>query len=283
MKNLGEFKCPACGWVHSSISEADAIAAVADFNGYFATLSQEALASFGGEPSSLEMYKHCFRCGAPAASFLPAAAGDAPVGCTLQAVIAPTASRRIRSEGSSMRPVVVLDLDDVIALHKEHNSFQVLAAFKNAALDEVPSLWKHLFDASACKNLRTLHDEFVPEYVISSSWTSFLDRAQICEVLRRTGLTFVAENLHRDWCTPREDGSYRLTEIDGWLDMHALGNPLPYVILDDHISGQSLPGSHLEKRTVLCDAWVGFTHPKLRSAQKILRDQLRRHDARTRD
>lgn len=174
-----------------------------------------------------------------------------------------------------MRPVVICDFDDVLAVHSEHNSFQVLAAFKHAALDDVPTLWKFLFDASACKNLRTLHDEFSPEYVISSSWASFLDREQICEVLRRTGLTFVAENLHQDWRTPREDGSYRLTEIDGWLDAHAPGNPPPCVILDDLMSGQSLPGSHLEERTVLCDAWVGFTHPKLRSAQKILRDQLR--------
>ena len=164
----------------------------------------------------------------------------------------------------------------MLAIHQEHNSFQVLEAFKAAALDDVPSLWKYLFEASACKNLRTLHEEFVPEYVISSSWTSFLDRAQICEAMRRTGLDFVAGNLHDDWCTPREDGSYRLTEIDGWLDMHTAGASLPYVILDDHMSGQSLPGSHLEKRTVLCDAWIGFTHPKLRSAQKILRDQLRR-------
>ncbi|MES2299934.1 MAG: HAD domain-containing protein [Pseudomonadota bacterium] len=182
-----------------------------------------------------------------------------------------------------MRPVVFADLDDVFAIHQKHNSFQVLAAFKNAALDDVPSLWKHIFDASACKNLRTLHDEFAPEYVISSSWASFLDRAQICEVLRRTGLEFVVENLHQDWRTPREDGSYRLTEIDKWLDTHALEAPLPYVILDDHLSGQSLPGSHLDKRAVLCDAWIGFTHPKLRSAQKILRDQLRRHGVRTRD
>ena len=174
-----------------------------------------------------------------------------------------------------MRPVVVLDLDDVLAIHQEHNSFKVLAAFKAAALDDVATLWKYLFDSSACKNLRTLDDEFGPEYVISSSWASFMDRMQICEALRRTGLNFVAENLHQDWCTPREDGSYRLTEIEGWLDMHTAGTPRPYVILDDHVSGQSLPGSHLEKRTVLCDAWVGFTHPKLRSAQKILRGQLR--------
>lgn len=174
-----------------------------------------------------------------------------------------------------MRPVVIADFDDVMAIHREHNSFRVLAAFKNASLDDVPTLWKYLFDASACKNLRTLHDEFVPEYVISSSWTSFLDRMQICEVLRRTGIEFVAENLHAEWRTPREDGSYRLTEIDGWLEMHTLGTPRPYVILDDLMSGQSLQDSHLEERAVLCDAWVGFTHPKLRSAQKILRGQLR--------
>ena len=174
-----------------------------------------------------------------------------------------------------MRPVVIADFDDVMAIHREHNSFQVLAAFKHAVLDDVPTLWKCLFDASACKNLRTLHDEFGPEYVISSSWTSFLDRAQICEVLRRTGLEFVVDNLHAEWRTPREDGSYRLTEIEVWLDMHAVGASLPYVILDDHMSGQSLSGSHLEERAVLCDAWVGFTHPKLRSAQRILRDQLR--------
>ena len=174
-----------------------------------------------------------------------------------------------------MRPVVICDFDDVLAIHQEHNSFQVVAAFENAALDDVQTLWKFLFDASACKNPRTFNDEFGPEDVISSSWTSFLDRTQICEVLHRTGLTFVAENLHQDWCTPCADGSYRLTEIDGWLDVHVLGTPLPYVILDDQLSGQSLPGSHLKERAVLCDAWVGFTHPKPRSAQKILRDQLR--------
>lgn len=101
MKNLGDFKCPKCGWVHAGISEKAAIAAVAEFNEYFATLTREAQASFGGEPSSLEMYKRCCRCGAPAASFLPAALGDAPVGCTLQVVIAPEAPRRIGLEGST--------------------------------------------------------------------------------------------------------------------------------------------------------------------------------------
>jgi hypothetical protein len=84
MINLGEFKSPKCGWVHSGTSEADALAAVADFNEYFATLSPTVQADVGGKTVSIERYKHCFRCGAPAANFLPAAPGDAPDGCTLQ-------------------------------------------------------------------------------------------------------------------------------------------------------------------------------------------------------
>ena len=167
-----------------------------------------------------------------------------------------------------MRPIIFLDLDDVLAIHPEHNSFKVLAAFKAEALDGVPSLWECLFDASACKNLRNLNDEFGPEYVISSSWTSFLDRMQIVEVLRRTGIEFVVENLHSEWRTALEAHSYRLTEIDEWLEMNTACSPRPYVILDDLMSGQSLHGSHLEERAVFCDAWVGFTYPKLRSAQK---------------
>lgn len=77
--------------------ETDAIAAVADFNANFATMSLEAQASLGRKPSSLERYERCFRCGAPAASFLPAGPGDAPDGCTLQVVIAPAVSRRTAS------------------------------------------------------------------------------------------------------------------------------------------------------------------------------------------
>ncbi|WP_426116767.1 HAD domain-containing protein [Massilia sp. PWRC2] len=178
------------------------------------------------------------------------------------------------TSANSIRPLLLLDFDDVIVLDARYISYQVRECFRRGEMDW-HELWAGLVDVTAARNLRALHDEFAPIYVISSSWASFLDRMQICEVLRRTGIELVAENLHAEWRTPREDGSYRLTEIDGWLDKHALGNRLPYVILDDQLSGQSLPGSHLEERTVLCDAWIGFTHPKLRSAQKILRGQLR--------
>jgi hypothetical protein len=163
-----------------------------------------------------------------------------------------------------MRAVIFLDFDDVLAVHREHNSSQVLAAFKQSTLDDIPELWDHVFHHSARTNLRSLHDEFTPLYVISSSWTLHFDREQICEVLRRTGLSFVVDHLHRDWCTPRHGGSYRLTEIEGWLDMHSPDTPLPCLVLDDELSGQSIRGSLLEKHAVLCDASVGFTYPKLR-------------------
>src|SRR5476649_1858760 len=141
-----------------------------------------------------------------------------------------------------MKPLVFLDFDDVLAVHREHDSRQVEFAFKNDALDDVPELWQWLFHYSARTNLQALHEEFGPEYVISSSWTLFLDRSQIVEVLRRTGLEFVEDNLHREWRTPRKQESYRLTEIDDWLDLNNLVTPRPFVILDDELSGQSIHG-----------------------------------------
>ena len=173
-----------------------------------------------------------------------------------------------------MRPIIFLDFDDVLAVHREHNSAAVQSAFKANTLDNVEELWDGLFHYSARMNLRTLHDEFFPEYVISSSWTLHFDQAQIIEVLTRTDLAFVAENLHPEWRTPRFEGSYRLTEIEAWLDEQNLINARPFVILDDELSGQSLPGSHLEDQAVLCNADAGFLHPQLRAAQATLRSQL---------
>jgi hypothetical protein len=89
MENLGNFKCPQCGCIHSATSEASAVAAVAEFNQYFEKLSLEAKADFGGKPATLEMYRSCTRCGEPAAKFLPAAPGDCWPGRTLQVVIVP--------------------------------------------------------------------------------------------------------------------------------------------------------------------------------------------------
>lgn len=172
-----------------------------------------------------------------------------------------------------MKRVIFLDFDDVLAVHKVHNSFRVLDAFAVGNIDSFPELWLNIFDAAASRNLQTLHEEFEPSYVISSSWASHLNSEQIKEVLKRSGLEFVGLNLCEHWCTPRNATSDRLSEIEAWLELNASEDRPVYVIIDDHMSGDALSGSWLEDRTVFCDAWAGFTYAKLRTARKILRHQ----------
>lgn len=180
-----------------------------------------------------------------------------------------------QAAAEQMKPVVFLDFDDVLAIHQVHNGYRVLDAFANGTTDAVPDLWHAVFNASACRNLQTLHDEFQPYYVISSSWASHLVRSEISEVLTRTGLTFVSCNLSEHWRTPRDTNSSRLSEIEAWLELYASTNTLAFVILDDYMSGRALAGSRFEQRTVFCEAWLGFTYAKLRTARKILNQPVR--------
>lgn len=172
-----------------------------------------------------------------------------------------------------MKPTVFLDFDDVLAIHPVYNGYGVLNAFGCGALDADPELWLRVFDAVARRNLRALHDEFDPTYVITSSWASHLQQGQISEVLRRTGLGYVDANLSPHWRTPRDANSGRLSEIEAWLDLYSSELMYGYVIIDDAVSGGALYGSRLQEKTVFCDAWVGFTYPKQRTARKILQRQ----------
>jgi len=65
---FSEFKCPKYGWVHVAIPM-DVARANSDTD------------------EDLERYLKCFRCGVPTLGFVPALEGDAPVGCTSQAVV----------------------------------------------------------------------------------------------------------------------------------------------------------------------------------------------------
>lgn len=177
----------------------------------------------------------------------------------------------------SQRPIVFLDIDDVLAVHPAYNTSQVVAALRGDVSVNAAVVWQHVFHKHAVENLRQLSDEFRPLYVISSSWTLHVTREQLCAAFAETGLDFVAYNLHKHWCTPRDEDSYRLVEIDAWIDSHkhawqgsGLLAPSPFVIIDDVNSGQSLFGSHLEKRSVLCEASGGFMFQELSAARKIL-------------
>jgi hypothetical protein len=173
------------------------------------------------------------------------------------------------------RAVVFLDIDDVLCVHRTLNTTQVLAALAGDTAVDAAEIWQQIFHRHAVENLRQLDSEFRPWYVISSSWTLHLTREQLCATFNATGLGFVGENLHEHWCTPRDDESYRLLEIDAWLDAHAwhssrLYATARYVIIDDVLSGQSLVGSHLEDHSVFFEASAGFLFPQLKRAREIL-------------
>ncbi|MYN45997.1 hypothetical protein GTP23_13155 [Pseudoduganella sp. FT93W] len=172
------------------------------------------------------------------------------------------------------QPVVFLDIDDVLCVHRTFNTREVSAALAGDSTVEANQVWQQIFHSTAVESLRQLHQEFEPAYVISSSWTQDLTQAQLCEVFRHTGLSFLADALHEHWCTPRDDDSYRLVEIDAWLDTHALLSPVPFLVIDDLVSGQSLRDSHLEENTVLCEAGAGFLLVQLRHAREVLKKQL---------
>jgi hypothetical protein len=174
-----------------------------------------------------------------------------------------------------MRPVIFLDIDDVLAISREYTSNEVVAAFKASALDDSPESWAGLISSEARANLATLHKEFWPQYVISSLWSTYLTREQIQVIFRRTGLDFVANNMHKRWTTRKGMGPSRTDEIESWIAKHRQTRQA-MLVLDDCESGIGLRTSSLDRRglVVLCEPWVGFTVEKLVGAQSLLRAQM---------
>jgi hypothetical protein len=164
-------------------------------------------------------------------------------------------------------------MDDVLCVNERYNSVQMMMCYREKNLDW-PELWAGLVDAGAAANLRLLNDEFVPQYVVSSSWATYLSREQMVDVFARTGLNFVTENLHGEWVTPRARSSSRRDEIEWWLEAHREPGQ-PFLVIDDTQSGWSLVGSQLayEGHVVLCDTRGGFTDERLREARLQMQRQ----------
>jgi hypothetical protein len=173
-----------------------------------------------------------------------------------------------------MRPLVFLDMDDVLCLNEQHTSTLMLERFQKEDL-ECPAMWLGLLDPDAAANLQCLHEEFLPFYVVSSSWVIYLNLQQMCELFKRTGLHFVLENLHERWQTPRALSSSRREEVEWWLHEHREPGQ-PFVILDDTSSGWSLAHSPLDHdgHVILCKVKRGFTLEKLNEARRLLGRQI---------
>jgi len=141
------------------------------------------------------------------------------------------------------KPVVFLNFDNALAIHKFTDNVRVLDANAMTIVDAFPDLWLDVVDANALRNLHALHKDFEPSYVISSPWTSHLNLEKMGRMLKRCGLKFVALNLCKQWCTPRNETSSRLNEIEAWLTLEAWEDDHAYVIIDDNVLGAVLaPG-----------------------------------------
>jgi hypothetical protein len=170
------------------------------------------------------------------------------------------------------RPILFLDFDDVICLPEQGKpgAYDLMLAMHEvrsgrAEIADLQPIWDALFFPPAVENLRILHQEFGPTYVLSTSWTRFMDLASLEVTLRQGGLGFVAGALHPDWETHKSPGSSRANEIGAWLQAHPEFRS--WVALDDTYSGKGL--DEASGRVVICEVGKGFTSVELELARAL--------------
>jgi hypothetical protein len=176
------------------------------------------------------------------------------------------------------KPIVFLDFDDVICLSAPGSAggYDAIHALDDVTSGRVPmehyrTIWDNLFDKDAVANLLALHTEFNPCYVLSTSWTGILNRADLSQILMHSGLSFVVLSLHEDWETKKASRSTRADQIVAWLISHP--DVKSWVALDDEHSGDGFDESHTH--LVMCEVGKGFTDVELQKAQAILRGDFK--------
>ncbi len=151
-----------------------------------------------------------------------------------------------------IRPLLLLDLDDVICLNRPYGGYDV--AQKAWPSDLLQLLWHR----PALDVLEPLVREFQPHIVVTSSWLRLMLLPSIGELFRASGAHWLADSLHPDGEALQASGKTRLDAVDVWLASHH--NEEPYVILDDSLSGTGLSGSRHDRagRVVMCQVEVGL-------------------------
>lgn len=163
--------------------------------------------------------------------------------------------------------VIFLDFDDVVCLNQPYGAYDAMLAMGEVdsgekTLEDHADLWAGLFDKAAVGHLKAIHQEFAPTYVLSTSWIKFLSFKSFDCILRQSGLPFVADSLHDDWSTTRDQrNGVRSDEIRGWLGRHPECQDC-WVVLDDEHSGTGLPDWPVGAERgfiTLCKRGVGLT------------------------
>lgn len=163
---------------------------------------------------------------------------------------------------SMNQPIIFLDFDDVLCMCQPYGGYEVMLVLGGGAAPE--DLWERLFDPLAVAYLSEIDDEFKPQYVLSTSWTRFMDRDAVVLVLKKAGLGFVMASLHDDWETIKTGSDARSADVQTWLAKHPeCANR--WVVLDDTLSGKGLA-----EWAVLCDVNVGLTAQKCNELRRLL-------------
>lgn len=113
--------------------------------------------------------------------------------------------------------------------------------------------------------------EHQPRIVLTTSWVRLLQRSRLEKLFLVCGLGALVDCLHEECEAPQKSGESRLCAIDRWLAQHHRGER--YVVLDDHLSGTELEGSHIDRagRLVLCEVGVGLQPSHLDPIRRALR------------
>jgi hypothetical protein len=112
--------------------------------------------------------------------------------------------------------------------------------------------------------------EHKPRVVITTDWLRFMERDEFEALLRRTGLSPIADVLHDAWEALEMGDMTRYGAIDRWLRVNYVGQPL--VILDGILSGTGLKGSKLDKLgcVVWCETGIGLHDGHLQQVRRVL-------------
>jgi hypothetical protein len=189
---------------------------------------------------------------------------------------------RASRQGDELLPIVFLDIDDVLCLSDPYGGYDVKELFAGERQDHA-AVYAELFTAQGKGVLARVHTalEGKLRFVISSTWREHFTFSQMQEIMRSTGLGFVANAMFSDdrWCTERSAlEPNRADEIRLWLTNYHRGEP--WVVVDDTFSGWTYRVLKLDhsrphrKRIVLCDERVGLEPQHVAPILAALREPL---------